>query len=97
MVVVGSKNVPAPGPGAAAYSASKAAVAAAMESVRREFRRYKVHVVDVRPPHTETGLANHPLDGTAPRMPEGLAPRVVAERIVLAIEQSDAVVTADQF
>ena len=26
MVVIGSKNVPAPGPGAAAYSASKAAL-----------------------------------------------------------------------
>jgi cyclic-di-GMP-binding biofilm dispersal mediator protein len=86
-----------PMPGMAAYSASKAAVAAAMDSVRREFRRSKVHVVDVRPPHTETGLADHPLDGAAPKMPEGLAPRSVADRIVLAIEQGDAVVTADQF
>jgi cyclic-di-GMP-binding biofilm dispersal mediator protein len=86
-----------PMPGMAAYSASKAAAAAAMESVRREFRRSKVHVIDVRPPHTETGLANHPLDGTAPKMPEGLTPRTVAERIVLAIEQGDSVVTADQF
>jgi short-subunit dehydrogenase len=86
-----------PMPGMAAYSASKAAAAAAMESVRREFRRSKVTVIDVRPPHTETGLADHPLDGAAPKMPEGLAPRVVAERIVVAIEQGDAVVTADQF
>jgi cyclic-di-GMP-binding biofilm dispersal mediator protein len=68
-----------------------------MESVRREFRRSKVHVVDVRPPHTETGLAGHPLAGTAPRMPEGLTPRSVAERIVLAIEQGDSLVTADRF
>lgn len=86
-----------PMPGMAAYSASKAAAAAAMESVRREFRRSKVHVIDVRPPHTETGLANHPLDGTAPKMPEGLTPRAVADRIVIAIEQGDSVVTADQF
>jgi short-subunit dehydrogenase len=89
--------VDAPMPGMAAYSASKAAVAAAMESVRREFRRSKVHVIDVRPPHTETGLADHPLAGTAPRMPEGLTPRAVAERIVAAIEQGESVVTADQF
>jgi short-subunit dehydrogenase len=86
-----------PMPGMAAYSASKAAAAAALESVRREFRRSKVHVIDVRPPHTETGLATHPLDGTAPKMPQGLTPRTVAERIVLAIEQNDSVVTADQF
>jgi cyclic-di-GMP-binding biofilm dispersal mediator protein len=68
-----------------------------MESVRREFRRSKVHVIDVRPPHTETGLADHPLAGTAPRMPEGLTPLAVAERIVAAIEQGESVVTADQF
>jgi cyclic-di-GMP-binding biofilm dispersal mediator protein len=86
-----------PMPGMAAYSASKAAVAAAMEAVRREFRRSKVHVIDVRPPHTETGLAGHPLAGTAPRMPEGLTPRTVAERIVAAIEVGESVVTADQF
>jgi short-subunit dehydrogenase len=85
-----------PMPGMAAYSASKAAAAAAMEAVRREFRRSKVTVIDVRPPHTETGLAGHPLEGTAPKMPEGLAPRTVAERIVVAIEQGESVVTADQ-
>jgi short-subunit dehydrogenase len=86
-----------PMPGMAAYSASKAAAAAAVEAVRREFRRSKVTVIDVRPPHTETGLAGHPLEGTAPKMPEGLAPRTVAERIVVAIEQGESVVTADQF
>jgi short-subunit dehydrogenase len=86
-----------PMPGMAAYSASKAAAAAAMDAVRREFRRVKVHVVDARPPHTETGLATRPLAGTAPRMPEGLAPRVVAERIVLAVERGDAVVAPVDF
>lgn len=86
-----------PMPGMAAYSASKAAAAAAMEAVRREFRRSKVHVIDVRPPHTETGLATRPLAGVAPKMPEGLSPRAVAERIVAAIDADEAVVTADQF
>lgn len=83
--------------GMAASSASKAAAAAAMESIRREFRRSKVHVCDVRPPHTETGLATRPLTGTAPKMPDGLSPRSVAERIVATIEADEAVVTADQF
>jgi short-subunit dehydrogenase len=86
-----------PMPGMAAYSASKAAAAAAMESIRREFRRNKVTVIDVRPPHTETGLATRPLAGVAPTMPTGLTPAAVAARIVAAIEQNEAVVTADQF
>jgi short-subunit dehydrogenase len=86
-----------PMPGMAAYSASKAGLAAATDAVRREFRKAKVHVVDVRPPHTETGLATHPLAGTAPRMPTGLEPRTVAERIVAAVERGEAVVTAADF
>ena len=86
-----------PMPGMAAYSASKAAAAAAFDAIRREFRRTKVTVIDVRPPHTETGLATRPLAGTAPTMREGLAPAVVAERIVAAIEAGEPVVTADLF
>lgn len=86
-----------PMPGMAAYSASKAGAAAAMEAVRREFRRSRVHVVDARPPHTETGLASRPLAGVAPKMPQGLTPQAVAERIVLAIEGNDAVVAANDF
>jgi cyclic-di-GMP-binding biofilm dispersal mediator protein len=86
-----------PMPGMAAYSASKAAVAAAMESIRREFRRAKVQVIDVRPPHTETGLATRPLAGTAPKLPEGLAPSAVAERIVVAVERGEAVVGPGEF
>jgi len=86
-----------PMPGMAAYSASKAGAAAAMESIQREFRRTKVQVVDARPPHTETGLATRPLAGVAPTMPEGLAPRAVAERIVVAVERKEAVVTSTEF
>jgi short-subunit dehydrogenase len=86
-----------PMPGMAAYSASKAGAAAALDALRREFRRVRVEVIDVRPPHTETGLATRPLAGQAPTMPEGLAPATVAERIVVAIEQGDSVVTADEF
>jgi cyclic-di-GMP-binding biofilm dispersal mediator protein len=86
-----------PMPGMAAYSASKAAVAAATEAIRREFRRTKVAVIDVQPPHTETGLATRPLAGEAPKMPEGLTPRAVAERIVDAIEQGENAVPASEF
>jgi short-subunit dehydrogenase len=86
-----------PMPGMAAYSASKAAAAAATEAIRREFRRMKVTVIDVRPPHTETGLATRPLAGDAPRMPQGLEPAVVAERVVTAIERGDTAVTSTDF
>jgi cyclic-di-GMP-binding biofilm dispersal mediator protein len=86
-----------PMPGMAAYSASKAAAAAATEAIRREFRRMKVAVIDVRPPHTETGLATRPLAGTAPTMPVGLDPSTVAERVVAAIEQGDAAVGSAEF
>jgi cyclic-di-GMP-binding biofilm dispersal mediator protein len=86
-----------PMPGMAAYSASKAAAAAATEAIRREFRRMKVTVIDVRPPHTETGLATRPLAGEAPKMPTGLAPAEVAARIVTSIEQGDAAVASTDF
>lgn len=86
-----------PLPGMAAYSASKAGAAAAMEAIRREFRRTKVIVIDARPPHTETGLATRPLAGSAPTMPTGLDPAVVAERIVSGIEANETVIGPDSF
>lgn len=86
-----------PMPGMAAYSASKAAAAAAMDAVRRELRRSKVQVIDVRPPHTETGLATRPLAGVAPRMQDGLEPASVAGRIVAAIQNGESVVAAASF
>jgi short-subunit dehydrogenase len=73
----------------AAYSASKAALTAADTAIARELRRRKVHVLDARPPHTETGLATRPIAGQAPQLPVGLDPAVVAERIVVAIEQEE--------
>ncbi|GAB3016931.1 short-chain dehydrogenase [Nocardioides flavus (ex Wang et al. 2016)] len=74
-----------PMPRMAAYSASKAALSAAAVSLRTELRRSRVDVLDVRPPHTETGLATRPLSGQAPRLPAGKDPGDVARRIVEAI------------
>ncbi len=81
-----------PLPGMAAYSASKAALTAADAALGRELRRKGVRVLDVRPPHTETGLATRPLAGDAPRMPRGLDPEHVATLIVdaLDVDRSDA-------
>ena len=73
-------------PGMAAYGASKAAVRAFDQALAREARRRNMRVLDARPPHTETGLAQHPLTGIAPRMPQGLAPAHVAAIICDALE-----------
>lgn len=75
-----------PTAGMAFYSATKAALTAFDQALARELRRRRIDVIDIRPPHTETGLANHPLAGTAPRLPEGLAPDEVARKIVEAIQ-----------
>ena len=75
-----------PLPGMAAYAASKAALTAADKALTRELRRCGVDVIDIRPPHTETGLAGRPLAGTAPPLPQGLDPDAVARQILDAVE-----------
>lgn len=79
--VIAEQNLP----GMAAYGASKAATRSFDEALAREARRRKIRVIDARPPHTETGLANRPVEGRAPKMPKGLDPVVVATTICDAI------------
>jgi cyclic-di-GMP-binding biofilm dispersal mediator protein len=86
-----------PLPGMVPYAASKAALSAGLTGLRRELRRHGVHVLDARPPHTETGLATRPLAGSAPRLPPGLDPADVAARIVDAIEADEPEVAAAGF
>lgn len=80
--VIAEQNLP----GMAAYGATKAASRSFAEGLRREARRHKVRVVDARPPHTETGLADRAIEGQAPNMPTGLEAATVARIIVDAIE-----------
>jgi len=84
-----------PLPGMAAYSATKAALTAANRALVRELRRSKVSVYDIRPPHTETGLANRPLAGSAPKLGQGLEPGRVAHAVVAAIEEGRLDVSAE--
>jgi cyclic-di-GMP-binding biofilm dispersal mediator protein len=79
--VIAEQNLP----GMAAYGASKAAVRAFDEALAREARRRRIRVIDARPPHTETGLAGRPIEGTAPKMPIGLDRHGVARTICDAI------------
>ncbi|WP_059015505.1 SDR family oxidoreductase [Mycobacterium sp. M26] len=86
-VILGISAVVAerPMPNMAVYSAVKAATAALFTAARTEARRRKIRIVDVRPPHTETGLADRAIAGDPPRLPAGLDPDAVAERIVAAL------------
>jgi NAD(P)-dependent dehydrogenase (short-subunit alcohol dehydrogenase family) len=71
LVAVSAILADAPMAGMAAYSASKAALAAYLSALRRETRRQGIAVLDARPPHMETGLADRALAGTPPRLPPG--------------------------
>ncbi len=91
--VIAEQNLP----GMATYGASKAALKSFNEGFGREARRSKVRILDVRPPHTETGLAGRAIEGEAPRMPDGLQPEVVSSRIIRAIEDGEADLPASAF
>lgn len=84
-------------PGMAAYCASKAGLAAAGAALAGELRHDGVDVIDLRPPHTETGLAGRPLSGMAPRMPRGLDPAHVVARMVQGIVDREPVVGPEEF
>ena len=83
--------------GMAAYAASKAALTAADRALARELRAAGISVTDARPPHTETGLADRPIAGTAPRLSEGLQPETVARRIIAAITAGEREIPAEAF
>jgi NAD(P)-dependent dehydrogenase (short-subunit alcohol dehydrogenase family) len=86
-----------PMPGMAGYSASKAGLAAFDVAAARELRRSGIRLIDARPPHTETGLADRPMFGTAPRLPTGLDPETVAVRILAAIEDGETDLPSSAF
>lgn len=83
--------------GMVAYSASKAALTAVDRGMTKELRRTGVRVVDVRPPHTETGLVGRALAGEAPRLPQGLEPDVVADAVLDAIEAGTGELASTDF
>lgn len=75
-----------PTAGMAAYSASKAALSAYLEAIRRERRRDLDLVLDVRPGHLETGFAERALAGEPPKLPAPGDTEDLVERILDAIE-----------
>ncbi len=83
--------------GMAAYSAAKAGLSAATIALGRELRRRGIHVLDARPPHTETGLATRPISGTAPNMRTGLDPQSVVDTIVAGLVAGQRELPASSF
>ena len=75
-----------PTAGMAAYSASKAALTAFDRAAARELRREGIRLIDVRPPHLDTGLETRPIAGEAPRLPAGQDATAWARRVVDAID-----------
>lgn len=75
--------------GLAAYSASKAGLAAFIVAAAREYRRAGIRLVDARPGHTGTSLSEHPIAGSAPRFGEPLDPDRVTARIITAITDGE--------
>ena len=86
-----------PLPGLAAYGASKAALSSTGRSLARELRRRGITVIDARPPHTETGLPSRAIHGSPPRLPVGLDPEIVVQRMIRAIEVGETEISATQF
>jgi cyclic-di-GMP-binding biofilm dispersal mediator protein len=80
-----------------AYSASKAALTAFDRVALLEARRRDIRVLDIRPPHTETGLAGRPIAGQPPKLPRGLDPADVAARIVEALAGDEIDLPTDAF
>lgn len=86
IAVITGAVVDTPTAGLAAYSGVKAGLSAALAAVAREARRHGIQVLDARPPHTDTGLVDRAIAGSAPTLPAGLDPRDVARIIVEGIE-----------
>jgi len=91
--IIAEKNMP----GMAAYGAAKAALRSFDEGFAREARRIGIRVLDVRPPHTESGLADHPIEGTAPKMPAGVSTQKVATVICDSLESGSKDLPSDDF
>jgi short-subunit dehydrogenase len=80
-----------------ASRATKCGLTAFDAAAAAELRRRQIRVLDVRPVHTETGLAQRPIAGAPPRLPAGADPREVAGRIVRAIADDERELPSSAF
>ncbi len=73
-----------PTAGMADYSAAKSALSVWLTVLRRENRR-RLRVLDVRPPHLDTGLDRRALGGDPPTMPTPMPASVLVDAVVEAL------------
>ena len=73
-----------PTAGMADYGAAKSALAAWLGVLRREERR-RFSVLDVRPPHLDTGLETRALGGEPPRLPAPMPASTVVDAVLDAL------------
>jgi NAD(P)-dependent dehydrogenase (short-subunit alcohol dehydrogenase family) len=71
----------------AAYSAAKAGLSAYLTALRHERRKARTTVLDVRPPHLDTGFETRALAGEPPRLPEPVPAEELVPRIVDALRE----------
>ncbi len=84
-------------PGMAAYVASKTAHSTWLKALALEARRDGIRVLDARPGHTETGLANRAVSGVAPNFPPGMTAEHVVDVILRAIEDGTKDLPSEAF
>lgn len=97
VVSISGLTAETPTAGMAAYSGAKAALSSMTRAIARELRGKGIHVLDARPPHTETGLVHRAIAGQPPPLPKGLDPRDVAFTIVEALEKGRRELSAADF
>ncbi|GAB2638928.1 SDR family oxidoreductase [Nocardioides ginkgobilobae] len=83
-----------PTSGMADYSAAKAALATWLQVLRREERR-SLKVLDIRPPHLDTGLETRALAGEPPRLPAGRPAGEVVDLVLQAIREDKTELVVD--
>lgn len=83
-----------PTSGMADYSAAKAALATWLQVLRREERR-SLKVLDVRPPHLDTGLETRALAGEPPRLPAGRPAGEVVDLVLQALAEDKQELVVD--
>ena len=83
-----------PTAGMAEYSAAKSALATWLGVLRREERR-RLTVLDVRPPHLDTGLDGRALAGQPPKLPAPHPSADVVEALVLGLVEGSREVVVD--
>lgn len=79
----------------AEYSASKAALSAWASVLRREVRARSLTVLDVKPPHVDTGLVDRALAGSPPKLPAGFDQQAVVDTVLEGMRQGSREVVLD--